>query len=172
MTLSLSLVKIIAARHPVKDCQDLCTGIPEINGSELNALIDNICLTSRLHPWSLLIEAEEPDKFTVGSGVGLFLDIITDVFKAAEIVKTSGNEGIYSNNDCHEKRGFHTPNHLYNIPRRIMRVNNPNNTGIKAVLVVEHRNVSTQHMWLQKNLANIVLVMVRARHMNTFGALC
>ena len=153
------LVKVVSAQQMIKSRQVFYAAIPGINSSTLKSLLDNMALTLRLHPWSLLIEAEETGKVSLGTGIRLTLDLITNLAQAAILAKEKGIEAVYANNECHERITLNR-DRVYQIPLRIMRIRNPNETGIRAVIVVEHRNIGAQMAWLKDNTSNVVIVMV------------
>ena len=72
------------------------TVIPRIKDRVLGTLFDKVCLTLKIHPWSLLIESEEGGKILVFiEDVQLTVYVITNVLKVAEIEKTGGMEAVY-----------------------------------------------------------------------------
>ena len=166
------LVRIVAGRVPVKTRQILYNAIPGIKNDELKILLDNVSLTLGLHPWTLLMEAEETGLFIVGLGINLKLDIISNVAKAAEIKKEKGIKAVYLSQDCYYKRGFMDSRREYNVPDRIMRVRNPLDTGIKAVVVVEHRNISTRFAQLEDNMSHVMVVTVCPHRSGPSCAVC
>ena len=153
-------VKIISAQQQIKTRQVFYSALPGIRSNEVKkSLLDNLSLTLRLHPWSLFIESEEPGQISLGSGVTLTIDRVTNMAKAAMFNKEKGMSGVYHNQECHDRTTFNRPQ-TYGVPTKILRVKNAKDTGIRAVIVVEHRNIGTQIGWLKDNTTNVLIVMV------------
>ena len=70
----------------------------------LISLVDNMALTLRLHPWSLLIKAEEIGMVSLGTGITLTLDLIINLVQAAILAKELGMEAVFANYECHKRR--------------------------------------------------------------------
>ena len=127
-------------RSQVEKNKVFYSAIPGIKSNMLKSLVDNMALTLRLHPWSLLIEAEEIGKVSLGTGITLTLDLITNLAQAAILAKERGMEAVFANYECHERRTLNR-DRVYGFPLRIMQVKNPKETGIRALIVVEHRTL-------------------------------
>ena len=154
------LVKIVSCQEQIKKRQVFYSALPGIKSNDVKkSLLENICLTLGLHPWSLFIESEETGQVSVGSGVTLTIDRVTNMAKAAMSNKEKGISGIYQNNECHDRTTFNRPQ-TYGVPTKILRVKNPKDTGIRAVIVAEHRNIGTHIGWLKDNTPNVLIVMV------------
>ena len=119
------------------------SAIAGIKNSVLRTLLDNMALTLRLHPWSLMIEAKETGRVSLGLGVTLTLELITNVAIAADVNKKEGFDAIYKRQDCHQRMTLNKC-HVYEIPIKIARISNPRSTGIRAVIVVKHRNIGAK----------------------------
>ena len=70
----------------------------------LKSLVDNMALTLRLHPWSLLIEVEETGKVLLETGITLSLDLIINLAQAAIIATEWRIGAVYTNHECHKRR--------------------------------------------------------------------
>lgn len=101
MVLLVYLIKVVSARQIVKHRRVFYSAIPGIRDSVLRILLDNMTLTLRLHPWSLLIEREETGRVSFGAGIRLTLTPITNVVMAADVCNAEGIEAVYRNHDCH-----------------------------------------------------------------------
>ncbi|KAM0806152.1 hypothetical protein BDR22DRAFT_883881 [Usnea florida] len=110
-----------------------------------------------LHPWSLLIESEEPGRISLGPNVSLTVFVVTNVLKASEEHKNGGIDAVYSSRFCQRKRL--PKSHAFETPTKILSIQDPKSTGIRAVIVVEHRNVGTQIEWVKEYMHGTIIVM-------------
>ena len=152
------LVRVVSSQEVIPFRQMMYRAIPGINNRELRTLFENVWLTLRLHPWSLLIESEEPGKISLGGKVSLTVYVVTNVLKAAEKHRNGGMDAVFESRFCHTKRL--PKSHAFETPSKILTIKDPENTGIRAVIVIEHRNVGAQMEWMKDNMHRIVIVMV------------
>ena len=146
------LVRVVSGLEVVKFRQMMYRAIPGIENHTLRTLFDDVWLTLRIHPWSLLIESEETGRISLGQSVSLTVYVVTNVLKAAEEQKTGGMDAVYRSKFCHKKRL--TSSHVLETPTKILSIKEPESTGIRAVIVVEHRNVEVQMEWMKDNMEN------------------
>ena len=78
------LVRVVSAQEVIVFRQMLYRAIPGIQSHVLRTLFDDVWLTLRIRPWSLLIESEEPGRISLGPNVSLTVFVVTNVLKASE----------------------------------------------------------------------------------------
>ena len=76
------------------------------------------------------------------------LDLIINLAQVAILAKERGMEAVFANYECHERRTLNRER-VYGIPLSIMRIKNPKETGIRAVIVVEHRSLADNFALVQ-----------------------
>ena len=68
-------------------------------------------------------------------------------------------EAVYRSSLCHKKRL--PTSHVLETPTKILNIKEPESTGIRAVTVVEHRNIGAQMDWMKDNMHRTVIVVLQ-----------
>ncbi|KAL8927258.1 MAG: hypothetical protein Q9208_002434 [Pyrenodesmia sp. 3 TL-2023] len=108
---------------------------------QLRNLINDIAITCRLHPTSLGVDPAEDGKVFIGRRLAVQVQRIPNVF-----VQESITTAILTNGCA--------------IPSRVLRVR-ATKANVRAVVVVEHKNVGTALGWVEKNFADVLIVMTQ-----------
>lgn len=69
-------------------------------------MIDDTCLTLGIHPYSILLEAEETGRLFVGENVKLSLYVIRKMTRASETFHKAGGGEEGRRAVCREKEGL------------------------------------------------------------------
>ena len=127
-------------------------------------MVDDLCLTLKIHPYSLLLDVEQTGRMSVGEDVKLSLYVIHNLARASETFNSAGRrlagtEAVHADKECCNRLSLssETP-HV--IPSKVYGIAKYSTSSIKAVLVVEHRNVGVQSNWFRANMKNVLMVMV------------
>ena len=92
--------------------------------------------------------------------------VITNVLKAAEEKMQGGIEAVYTSEFCHRKRL--PSSYISKTPTKILSIKEPKSTGIRAVAIIEHRNIKAQMDWMKDSIYRIVIVIVSHIIVNTY----
>ena len=121
----------------------------------LKNLVNNIAVTAGLHPWSLGLEPETDGKIYLNPTTRIRLWIVDNLFKFAGKRHADGFENAL---------GSIKPRGISNtepIPTRIMQLRVTKGLStLRAVVVIEHRNIGLAVHWVQENLANVIIIIV------------
>ena len=145
----------------------------EMRPPQLKRYIADIALTLDMHPANLGIESEETGKFFVGTEIVFKVRLCRNLFKSAMAgtkAEVEGTDFEFQTDD-----GYLTPQAIMNpnicqpvryptmrehtIPHRVVKIMT-NNCPLRAVIVVEHRNVALGIEYWKDNLHGCLIVMV------------
>lgn len=101
--------------------------------------MNDIAITCGLNPSSLGVDADETGKIYLGSRIGIRICRIVNVFAKSQVRKSLVSDET--------------------IPSRVVDVTSTR-TRVRAVVVVEHRNLATAMMWLKEGFDDVLIVMV------------
>ena len=132
---------------------------------QLKRYIADIALTLDMHPANLGIESEESGRFYVGQDVHFNIRYCQNLFKVAQAAKDLRTDegylkaGAIMNRHICQRARF-PAGMEYQIPHRVMKILSRGDCLIRAVIVVEHRNVACAIEYWNKNLVFCLVVMV------------
>lgn len=123
--------------------------------------VADVALTIDMHPASLGIEPENDGKVYVADDIKLTLSIAENLFQFAEAVRDHRTaDGRVQDAAIDKYCRTMTVRRLETIPSRIMRIKVRKGTTVRAVIVVEHRNVAYAMDWFRNNMHGCIIVMV------------
>jgi hypothetical protein len=161
------LVLHIGDREEIKFRQSFYANKGVFNEGQLRAMLNDLAVTTNLHPTSLGIQAQEAGTVWVGSNVRIKLHLVQNVYTAAS---TKANAAVSSGGmtaaqrDAHVEREVlkgcrqHTITKEQPIPCKIWKLECPRAPSL--VIVLEHRNVGTALKWLEQNASSTIIIMV------------
>ena len=124
--------------------------------SNFKDLVFNIAVTAELHPWSLGLEPEADGQVYLNPTTTIKLWIVDNLFKFAAKIQSGGFQNAL---------GSIKPRAISNtepIPSRIMQLKVTKGLpALRAVVVVEHKNIGLAVHWVQHNLENVMIIIVR-----------
>lgn len=123
--------------------------------SNFKDMVFNIAVTAELHPWSLGVEPEADGQVYLNPTTTIKLWIVDNLFKFAAKIQSGGFQNAL---------GSIKPKAISNtepIPPRIMQLKVTKGlSALRAVVVVEHRNISLAVHWVEENLENVMIIIV------------
>lgn len=122
----------------------------------LRNLVFNIAVTAGLHPWSLGLEPETDGIVYLNPTTTIKLWIVDNVFKFAAKIQSDGFKNALASIKPRSVRNTEP------IPTRIMQLRVTRGmAALRAVVVVEHKNIGLAVHWVQENLENVMIIIVR-----------
>ena len=129
--------------------------------AQARRLIADVALTIDVHPANLGIEPETEGKVYVAEDVRIRLWTAENLFQFAEATREYRDSKNRVTDEGIEKFGQRmTIRRVENIPPRIMKIKPVKPTAVRAVIVVEHRNIAYALDWFRHNLQGCMIVMV------------
>ena len=122
----------------------------------LRDFVNNIAVTAGLHPWSLGLEPETDGKVYLNPTTTVKLWIVENLFKFAAKRQSDGFRNAI---------GSIKPRPISNtepIPTRIMQLKVTKGLStLRAVVIIEHKNIGLAAHWVQENMENVIIIIVR-----------
>lgn len=131
---------------------------------ELKSVIMDIATTVNIHPTNLCIETEEDGKMYVGYEVILNVYVRKNLFELEQAIRRMPDRPADLRLSSADMKNYYgKPKRLTTdsyIPSRILRVQQSANSGLLAVVALEHRNIATALEWLKEKTKHCLIVVV------------
>ena len=128
----------------------------------LRKMLCDIAVTLKLHPWSLGLEADNDGRIFLPETIVLKVFTTPNLWDTARKIQEIGNPKDKSERLSLVRRFACCNKEIRNeqvIPTKVIDIELTKGE-IKAVVVMEHRNLSTRLEWFEKNSKHMILIMV------------
>ncbi|KAL8917616.1 MAG: hypothetical protein Q9208_007844 [Pyrenodesmia sp. 3 TL-2023] len=111
-----------------------------MSNAQFKDMVNDLAVTCRLHPTSLGVDAEEDGRLSTGQSLGIKVERVENVLSESPVAKPQA---------LHDGAA---------IPGRVVNIR-VHKSKIRAVLVVEHKNLATALEWTKNGTKDVLIVI-------------